>query len=280
MRRGLENVIGSTQLSVLAFQTLQLGEFVGGDTRPTTRIDLRATHPQPHRLRLRTELLRDRTDRLPLRPVLVPMVQDHPHRTLPQLIGILPMIRHDSILLKGWSLHQTRGASSRPGFGAVNRPGMAGFDAAAGQRVAVKCPRNAFWRSAERLMPRTIAPHRVRDQHEPDRHQGGLTNLSHHRAADPLDLLHTVVSVNRSGCRPNRCRCRRSRRPSMPGRGWEWCGESAVGRASRREEAQRRGTSCRCSPRDRRCGSRPSSRRAGTGSPCGSRRPRFGSGSV
>jgi RHS repeat-associated protein len=39
------------------------------------------------------------------------MIQDHPHRTIAQLIRVLPLAWHDSILLKGWSLHQTRGAS-------------------------------------------------------------------------------------------------------------------------------------------------------------------------
>ena len=39
------------------------------------------------------------------------MIQDHPHRTLAQLIRVLPITWHDSILLKGWSLHRTRGAS-------------------------------------------------------------------------------------------------------------------------------------------------------------------------
>jgi hypothetical protein len=64
---------------------------------------------------LESELLGDRADRGPLRGVLVLVLQDHPHRALAQLGRIRGvMIRHDSILvLKGWSIHHSRGASLR-----------------------------------------------------------------------------------------------------------------------------------------------------------------------
>jgi hypothetical protein len=55
---------------------------------------------------------RDRTDRLPLRPVLVTMVEHHPDRPLTQLVRVLPspllMTCHSSILSKA-------GASTKPG---------------------------------------------------------------------------------------------------------------------------------------------------------------------
>jgi len=44
-------------------------------------------HPQPDTLSVRAELLGDRTERFPLRSVLVVMVEDHQHRTFTQLAG-------------------------------------------------------------------------------------------------------------------------------------------------------------------------------------------------
>jgi hypothetical protein len=86
---------------------------IGGRARPATRVPFRLTDPQPDRLRFRAtiaggELLGHRTDRFPLRPVLVTMIQHHPNRPLTQLIRILPLTWHDSILSKS-------GASTEPG---------------------------------------------------------------------------------------------------------------------------------------------------------------------
>ncbi len=124
MRRRLQNVVGPPQLSVLPPQTLQLGQLLARRPPPAARIHLGSAHPLAHRLSGRPQLVGNRTDRLPLRPVLVLMVQDHPHRTLPQPTRISPMSSHDPILLKDRSLHQTRGGSP-PTRGMPNTRGEA-----------------------------------------------------------------------------------------------------------------------------------------------------------
>jgi hypothetical protein len=56
----------------------------------------------------------DRAVSRPLGGVLTLMVEDHPHRTLVELLGITGPIAQGSILLTDWSLHQIQhGASSR-----------------------------------------------------------------------------------------------------------------------------------------------------------------------
>src|SRR3954464_12863589 len=62
----------------------------------------------PHGLGFRAQLLGHRTDRLPLRPVLVTVLQHHPHGPFTQLVGIPAMVRHRSII-------STDGASTNPG---------------------------------------------------------------------------------------------------------------------------------------------------------------------
>ncbi len=108
----LQNVVGTAQLSVLTLQPFQLTQLLGRRTRPDTPIRLGPPNPQTYRLGFRPQLFSDRTDRLPLRGVLVLVIEDHPHRTLTHLFGILPtmlfLILHSSILSKS-------GASTKPG---------------------------------------------------------------------------------------------------------------------------------------------------------------------
>ncbi len=113
MRCRLQNVVRSAQFGVLPLQALQLCQLVRRRPRPATRVLLGLANPETHRLGLRTQLLRDRADRFPLRPVLVAVIKHHPDRALTQLARVLPMVGRGPILLKGWSLHQTRGDSPR-----------------------------------------------------------------------------------------------------------------------------------------------------------------------
>lgn len=107
----LGHVVGPAKLGVLTLQALQLRQLVSGRSSPAALVSLGLAHPQPHCLGFRSQLLRDRADRFPLRAVLALVVQHHPHGPLPQLIRVLPLPGHRSILLKDWSVHQTRGAS-------------------------------------------------------------------------------------------------------------------------------------------------------------------------
>jgi hypothetical protein len=78
----LQNVAGTNQLSVLTLQPFQLRELLSCRTRPAAPVWLGSPKPQTRRLSIRPHLVCDRTDRLPLRPVLVLVIEDHPHRTL------------------------------------------------------------------------------------------------------------------------------------------------------------------------------------------------------
>ena len=93
------------------FKQVSTASSVFGPTPRQASISARSTH-------LRTDsgvgpqFLSSRTNRFPLRPVLVPMLEHHPHRTFTQLARISPMSWHDPILLKDGSLHQTPGRFS------------------------------------------------------------------------------------------------------------------------------------------------------------------------
>jgi len=66
MRGSLLNVVRPAQLSVLALQQLQLDQLVSRRAGPATGVLLSLADPQPDGLGLRSQLLRDRTDRFPL----------------------------------------------------------------------------------------------------------------------------------------------------------------------------------------------------------------------
>ena len=73
------------------------GTIAGGDA---TRFDFNALEQLERNDENRLDLVQTRSDRLPLRPVLVLVIQDHPHRALTDLVGVLALAWHDSILLK------------------------------------------------------------------------------------------------------------------------------------------------------------------------------------
>ena len=84
--------------------------------RSPASVSARRTH-MPQRLVVDRQLRRDRLDRLPLRRVLVLVLEDHPHRPLPDLGRVRraagPLLLSLALLhpLKGRSSHQSRGGS-------------------------------------------------------------------------------------------------------------------------------------------------------------------------
>ena len=67
-------------------------------------LPLQSAHPLAHRLSCRTQLLGNRTDRLPLRTAPPLGLEDHPHRPLAHLHRVLPrpsLLCHGSIRSRG-----------------------------------------------------------------------------------------------------------------------------------------------------------------------------------
>jgi len=90
-RRCLQNRVGPSQFSVLAFQPFEFSGFLGRRSHTRTGIDLGLAHPLAHRLRAAdAEQAGDLTNRRPLRAVLITDLGDHPHRPLTQLRRIPP----------------------------------------------------------------------------------------------------------------------------------------------------------------------------------------------
>ncbi len=84
-RRSFQNFVGATQLSVLTTQPFDLRGLLAGDPRPVPAIDLRLTDPLAYRLSRRAQLGRHRTDRRPLRRIVLPRLRDQPNRACPLL---------------------------------------------------------------------------------------------------------------------------------------------------------------------------------------------------
>src|SRR5206468_1392975 len=112
IRRGLpQNLIRSTELEILSFQFSQALAVIGREARAVPRATLCLLHPTPERLMRAPDLLRDGSDRCPLRPILRTVVLHQPHRPLAHLCReprLSCPFRHDSILSR-------EGASDNPG---------------------------------------------------------------------------------------------------------------------------------------------------------------------
>ena len=65
---------------------------VAGVSNQQAGVTFDLPNPQPDRLRLRTQLVGNRTDRLPLRPILGLVLRHQPDRPLRQLVRILPCL--------------------------------------------------------------------------------------------------------------------------------------------------------------------------------------------
>ena len=104
-------LVRSAQLTVLAFELFDPSTLQCRHARAGPAVDLSSANPQPHRLRRRPQLLRDRADRLPLRPVQALIVQHHPpphaHAARRDISHFLALLHP----LKEQSLHETRGDS-------------------------------------------------------------------------------------------------------------------------------------------------------------------------
>src|SRR6266545_2977922 len=86
-RRGLQDFVSPTQLSVLPPQTLQLRRLLTRRPRPRAGVHLSLPHPLPHRLARHTHLRRHRADRLPLRRAVLSLLKP---AELPPLDGTTP----------------------------------------------------------------------------------------------------------------------------------------------------------------------------------------------
>jgi hypothetical protein len=88
---------------------------------PLTSVALGLPHPLPERLSGAADLGRDRADRGPLRRMIAPVLQHHPHRPLPHLRRkpVRRLLRHDPIL-------STVGAPTNPGRFSIDVAGTIG----------------------------------------------------------------------------------------------------------------------------------------------------------
>lgn len=80
--RELQDLVGPTQLAILALKLLDALFLCSRDARPAALSDLRLPQPATQGLRGTTDLAGNRTDRRPLRLVLANVLQDHTQRTL------------------------------------------------------------------------------------------------------------------------------------------------------------------------------------------------------
>src|SRR5262245_26261448 len=84
-RRRLQDLIRPTQLLHLTLELPHPGPLIRRQPRALTSVGLSPPDPLAQRLMVHAELLRDRLDRLPLRRVLVLVLEHHPHRSLTHL---------------------------------------------------------------------------------------------------------------------------------------------------------------------------------------------------
>src|SRR5207249_11517671 len=106
-RRGLQDLVGPSELEVLAVKDLQTLTFIGREARSEALVGLGLADPAPERFVGHAELVGDRADRGPLRVVLVPVVEHHPHCALTYFAGIPSWSWHGSNLSRS-------GASRKP----------------------------------------------------------------------------------------------------------------------------------------------------------------------
>src|SRR4051794_37426764 len=105
-----QDLIGLAQLAVLALQGLDALLLRRGRPGPQTLVTLGLADPLAQGLGRAPNFGRDRADGRPLRGVVAPMIQHHPHRTLPDLRRKL--VRG---LLGHGSTFSRVGASGKPG---------------------------------------------------------------------------------------------------------------------------------------------------------------------
>src|SRR5262249_44871186 len=67
------------------FELLEAGPLIAREARTGASVGLGPPHPLAQRLMVDRQLGRDRLDRLPLRRIVVLVIEHHPHRPLPHL---------------------------------------------------------------------------------------------------------------------------------------------------------------------------------------------------
>src|ERR1700709_1130015 len=79
-RRLAQDLVGLAEFAHLAFQGLDAVPLLAARSGSQTLIPLRLAHPAAQRFPCAANLRRYRADRCPLRGVIRPMLQHHPHR--------------------------------------------------------------------------------------------------------------------------------------------------------------------------------------------------------
>src|SRR5688572_10227745 len=103
-RRRQQNLVGTLQLPHLRLQLLNLLRVACGGTRTLPGVDLGLLAPTTQRVDIHTDTSPDPRHRLVHRQlrILLPGLGHQPHRTLPQLLRILPRCWHDLHPLGGF----------------------------------------------------------------------------------------------------------------------------------------------------------------------------------
>ena len=115
-RLAQQDLVGLTKLTVLALQSLHLLGHLRRNAGPRTAINLGSLAPFVQRVRRAPDLGCYRNNRLPARSVLALIVQHKAHRPLAYFRGKTCSLFCSlcSILLRSWSLRQTRSGSLIP----------------------------------------------------------------------------------------------------------------------------------------------------------------------
>jgi hypothetical protein len=96
MRTPSENLVGTSQLEVLAFHLLEALALVGCQPRTLTRVTLGLADTPTQCFAGAPEFLGDRSDRRLLRRVLAHVVKDHPDGAFTQFVSSGPNARDSS----------------------------------------------------------------------------------------------------------------------------------------------------------------------------------------
>src|SRR5262249_55223554 len=119
--RFLENLVRPSELDILSFELLQASPLVRRETGPLPAVAFRLADPPPQHFNGTADLLCDRSNRSPLRGIFGRVLEDHPHRPLPQLWRVLASSSHGPHPPSEWALRQSRYGSRKLLTGAVGQ---------------------------------------------------------------------------------------------------------------------------------------------------------------
>src|SRR5262249_49874757 len=103
-----ENLVRPSELDILSFELLQASPLVRRETGPLPAVAFRLADPPPQHFNGTADLLCDRSNRSPLRGIFGRVLEDHPHRPLPQLWRVLASSSHGPHPPSEWALRQSR----------------------------------------------------------------------------------------------------------------------------------------------------------------------------